>query len=87
MLPLDALGNPVNQSDISDITKTPDTAAIGKRKLGTLEVSSIGLGVQNMSRTYQTTVPSRTEMHNIIRKAYDNGVTLLTRQRRMGLLK
>lgn len=47
-----------------------------KRKLGNLEVSSIGLGVQNMSRTYQTTIPNRKEMHNIIRKAFDNGVTL-----------
>ncbi|RYY11241.1 MAG: aldo/keto reductase [Chitinophagaceae bacterium] len=48
---------------------------ISRRKLGTLEVSSIGLGVQNMSRTYQTTIPTRTEMHNIIRTAFDNGVT------------
>ena len=48
----------------------------GKRKLGSLEVSSIGLGVQNMSRTYQTTIPSRPEMHNIIRTAFDKGVTL-----------
>jgi aryl-alcohol dehydrogenase-like predicted oxidoreductase len=47
-----------------------------RRKLGNLEVSSIGLGVQNMSRTYQTTIPSRTEMHNIIRTAFDHGVTL-----------
>ena len=48
-----------------------------RRKLGgTLEVSSIGLGVQNMSRTYQTTIPSRNEMHNIIRTAFDRGVTL-----------
>jgi aryl-alcohol dehydrogenase-like predicted oxidoreductase len=46
------------------------------RKLGTLEVSSIGLGVQNMHRTYQTTIPSRPEMINIIRKAFDNGITL-----------
>ena len=52
------------------------TNAIGRRKLGTLEVSSIGLGVQNMSRTYQTTIPSRPEMHNIIRTAFDRGVTL-----------
>lgn len=51
------------------------TAALGRRKLGTLEVSSVGLGVQNMSRTYQTTVPSRPEMHNIIRTAFDRGVT------------
>ncbi|SFI34521.1 Predicted oxidoreductase [Collimonas sp. OK307] len=46
-----------------------------RRKLGSLEVSSLGLGVQNMSRTYQTTVPSRTEMIRIIRTAFDNGVT------------
>jgi aryl-alcohol dehydrogenase-like predicted oxidoreductase len=41
----------------------------------TLEVSSIGIGVQNMSRTYQTTIPTRTEMFNIIRTAYDRGLT------------
>ncbi len=46
-----------------------------KRKLGNLEVSSVGLGVQNMPRTYQTTIPYRPEMINIIRKAYDQGVT------------
>lgn len=48
----------------------------GRRKLGQLDVSSIGLGVQNMHRTYQTTIPSRPEMINIIRKAYDSGITL-----------
>jgi len=48
----------------------------GRRRLGKLEVSSVGLGVQNMSRTYQTTVPSRPEMHRIIRSAFDAGVTL-----------
>ncbi len=48
---------------------------IGRRKLGTLEVSSLGIGVQNMSRTYQTTIPTRTEMHAIIRAAFDHGVT------------
>jgi len=46
-----------------------------RRKLGSLEVSSVGLGVQNMSRTYQMTVPTRSEMHNIIRAAFDHGVT------------
>jgi len=48
---------------------------VGRRKLGALEVSSVGLGVQNMSRTYQTTVPNRSEMINIIRTAFDRGVT------------
>jgi aryl-alcohol dehydrogenase-like predicted oxidoreductase len=47
----------------------------GRRKLGSLEVSAVGLGVQNMSRTYQTTVPSRPEMLNIIRTAFERGVT------------
>jgi aryl-alcohol dehydrogenase-like predicted oxidoreductase len=51
-------------------------SSMGRRKLGTLEVSSIGLGVQNMWRTYQTTIPSRPEMLNIIRAAFDRGVTL-----------
>ncbi|BAU13006.1 aldo/keto reductase [Leptolyngbya sp. NIES-3755] len=46
-----------------------------RRKLGSLEVSSVGLGVQNMSRTYQTTIPNRSEMINIIRTAFDRGVT------------
>jgi aryl-alcohol dehydrogenase-like predicted oxidoreductase len=50
-------------------------ASIGRRKLATLEVSSVGLGVQNMSRTYQTTIPTRSEMINIIRTAHDRGVT------------
>lgn len=51
------------------------TAVIGRRRLGALEVSSVGLGVQNMSRTYQTTIPTRSEMFRIIRTAFDHGVT------------
>jgi aryl-alcohol dehydrogenase-like predicted oxidoreductase len=47
----------------------------GRRKLGSLEVSSVGLGVQNMSRSYETLVPYRPEMIKIIRGAYDHGVT------------
>ncbi len=50
-------------------------AAIGRRKLGSLEVSSVGMGVQNMSRTYQTTIPRRPEMYKIIQAAFDRGVT------------
>jgi aryl-alcohol dehydrogenase-like predicted oxidoreductase len=57
-------------------TLSSKTATVSdKRKLGSLEVSSIGLGVQNMHRRYETTVPYRPEMINIIRTAYDNGVT------------
>jgi hypothetical protein len=47
----------------------------GRRKLGSLEVSTVGLGVQNLSRKYETTVPYRPEMIDIIRAAYDHGVT------------
>jgi aryl-alcohol dehydrogenase-like predicted oxidoreductase len=46
-----------------------------RRRLGALEVSSLGIGVQNMSRTYQTIIPTRSEMFNIIRTAFDHGVT------------
>jgi aryl-alcohol dehydrogenase-like predicted oxidoreductase len=49
---------------------------IERRKLGGLEVSAVGLGVQNMTRRYETTVPDRPEMIHIIRTAFDRGVTL-----------
>jgi aryl-alcohol dehydrogenase-like predicted oxidoreductase len=49
--------------------------SISRRRLGSLEVSSVGIGVQNMSRKYDTSVPYRPEMINIIRAAYDRGVT------------
>jgi aryl-alcohol dehydrogenase-like predicted oxidoreductase len=48
---------------------------LGRRRLGALEVSSLGLGCQNMSRTYQGTVPERREMHRILRAAFDRGLT------------
>lgn len=47
-----------------------------RRKLGSLEVSAVGLGVQTMHRTYQTTIPNRAEMHRIIASAHDRGITL-----------
>ena len=50
-------------------------AAPGKRRLGTLEVSAVGIGVQNMHRKYDTSVPYRPEMINILRAAYDRGIT------------
>ncbi len=57
------------------VQRSPAVTLDGRRKLGLLEVSSVGLGVQNMSRTYQTTIPTRYEMLNIIRTAFDHGVT------------
>lgn len=53
----------------------PSAPAMERRRLGSLEVSAIGIGVQNMSRTFQTTIPSRPEMIAIIRTAFDRGVT------------
>ncbi|MEH2038494.1 aldo/keto reductase [Nostoc sp.] len=53
----------------------PQSTPGNRRRLGTLEVSAVGLGVQNMSRTYQQTIPTRSEMFNIIRTAFDRGVT------------
>ncbi|TDR37760.1 aryl-alcohol dehydrogenase-like predicted oxidoreductase [Tahibacter aquaticus] len=55
--------------------KAGEQSLTDRRRLGSLEVSSVGLGVQNMHRTYQTTVPYRPEMLNIIRTAFDRGVT------------
>jgi aryl-alcohol dehydrogenase-like predicted oxidoreductase len=43
--------------------------------LGRLEVSSLGLGVQNHSRKYTTETPYRPEMIDVIRTAFDQGVT------------
>lgn len=78
LLPFDSLlkgAVPANDKLIEDENQTGLLS--GRRKLGkSLEVSSVGLGVQNMSRTYQTTIPNRKQMHNIIQKAFDNGVTL-----------
>lgn len=62
-------------TSVSGDTGAARQPALGRRKLGSLEVSSVGLGVQNMSRTYQTTIPSRPEMINIIRTAHDHDVT------------
>ncbi|EYF08223.1 Aldo-keto reductase [Chondromyces apiculatus DSM 436] len=49
--------------------------AMGRRRLGALSVSSLGLGCQNMSRTYPGTVPDRPEQLRILRTAFERGVT------------
>ena len=68
----------IGSTAVGAFAQAPPSAkapALDRRKLGSLEVSSVGLGVQNMSRKYETTVPYRPEMINIIRTAYDRGVT------------
>jgi aryl-alcohol dehydrogenase-like predicted oxidoreductase len=74
LMPIDSFAQVVKSFERKEENNQPILS--GKRKLGKLEVSAIGLGVQNMPRTYQTTIPNRKEMHNIIHKAFDNGVTL-----------
>lgn len=64
-----------NNSKMESNNPEKPVMSLGTRKLGSLEVSSIGLGVQNMSRKYETTIPYRPEMINIIRSAFDNGIT------------
>jgi aryl-alcohol dehydrogenase-like predicted oxidoreductase len=66
---------PVLAMEPSRAGLTAEASSVGRRRLGKLEVSSVGLGVQNMSRTYQTTIPTRSEMWNIIRAAFERGVT------------
>jgi len=48
----------------------------GQRKLGKLEVSSVGLGCQDMTGTFYATAPRRPDMIALARAAYDRGVTL-----------
>jgi aryl-alcohol dehydrogenase-like predicted oxidoreductase len=67
--------NPLSAASAPTTSRGTGPAVGSRRKLGALEVSSVGLGVQNMSRTYQTTIPTRSEMHNIIRTAFERGVT------------
>jgi aryl-alcohol dehydrogenase-like predicted oxidoreductase len=62
--------NPENRS-----VKSAQATKPGRRMLGKLEVSAVGIGVQNMHRKYDTSVPYRPEMINILRAAYDRGIT------------
>lgn len=65
---------PTKSSDVRT-APSPTAPALGRRTLGALEVSSLGLGCQNMSRTYPGTVPHRSEQLRILRSAFERGVT------------
>ena len=54
ILPFDALARTSNENQNSLTNDNTSLLASNKRKLGKLEVSAIGLGVQNMHRTYHT---------------------------------
>ena len=79
-----ALAAPQNQAsarteqgknELAGNAKVATNPLPGRRRLGTLEVSAIGMGVQNMHRRYETTVPYRPEMISILRAAFDRGIT------------
>jgi aryl-alcohol dehydrogenase-like predicted oxidoreductase len=48
----------------------------GRRKFGSLEVSSVGLGCQDFTGTFYATAPNRADMIILVRTAHDHGVTL-----------
>lgn len=47
-----------------------------RRKLGTLEVSSVGIGCQDFTGTFYATHPNRADMITLARTAHEHGVTL-----------
>ncbi len=74
--PVLGLGLPVAACAKTVAVPNTPAPAPARRRLGQLEVSSIGLGVQNMARRYPTTVPYRPDMVRLVRSAYDeHGVT------------
>jgi aryl-alcohol dehydrogenase-like predicted oxidoreductase len=75
-LPLLGAAAAASPAYASTAARTPSgSQTIGRRMLGRLEVSSLGLGVQNHSRKYTTETPYRPEMLDVIRSAFDQGVT------------
>jgi len=55
---------------------TAQALVSGRRKLGKLEVSSVGLGCQDMTGAVYASAPDRAGMIAIARAAHDRGVTL-----------
>ena len=67
--------SPDNSSVCRDNPLTSATTVTGRRKLGSLEVSSIGLGCQTMPGKLYGPVTNRADMVTLIRTAVDQGVT------------
>ncbi len=86
LIPHVSATNQTSQVD-SSRQSSQRTSAPGKRELGKLEVSAIGLDVQNMSRKYDTSVPWRPEMINVIHQAFDEGVTFFDAAEAYGLFE
>jgi aryl-alcohol dehydrogenase-like predicted oxidoreductase len=62
-----------NRAD-TDNPVTAATTVAGRRKLGALEVSSLGLGCQTMPGKLYGPVTSRADMVTLVRTAFDQGV-------------
>ena len=67
--------SPDDSSVRRDNPLTSATTVTGRRKLGSLEVSSIGLGCQTMPGKLYGPVTNRADMVTLIRTAVDQGVT------------
>ena len=71
---LSGMTSPAQAKSVS-AQKANALAPKGHRKIGNLQVSSIGLGVQYVARTDHTTLPARHARFALIRTAYVNGVS------------
>ena len=63
------------QAQTSATTPTTPSATAGSRRLGSLEVSPIGLGCMAMAPGFYNPPPERAEMVRLIRDAHQMGVT------------
>ncbi len=73
-----ALANRFSFAEIAQTNGSHSSTAkvSGRRKLGTLEVSSVGLGCQDFTGTFYATHPNRADMTTLARTAHEHGVTL-----------
>lgn len=73
--PLVVAGSTAAEAQPGRYGRAAQSRASGRRMLGKLEVSSIGIGVQNNSRKYTTETPYRPEQIALLRAAFEQGVT------------
>ena len=59
----------------SGAAATRATGTMPRRNLGRLNVSALGMGVQNQHRTFHSIVPYRPDMVRLVQAAVDEGVT------------
>lgn len=63
-----------NQSDMSGKVNNSNNLIVGRRKLGSLEVSELGAGCMSISANYGPPA-DKSQGINVLRKAYEKGVT------------